>query len=83
MTPVTEARVVELLEQILAELQRERDPVPGLLLGATELAAELGVSARTLRRMKEEEGFPKPIRINNSVRWRRADVDRYLRARRT
>jgi predicted DNA-binding transcriptional regulator AlpA len=81
MDPVMGSRVVELLEQILFELRREREPA--VLLNATETAAVLGVHRRTFSRMRKEENFPKPIRINNSVRWRRNDVERFMRARKS
>ncbi len=84
MDPVmtaAEARVIGLLEQILFELRRERDPEQAVLMNATETAALLNVHRRTLRRMREEPNFPKPIKLGTSTRWRRSDVERFMRAR--
>jgi predicted DNA-binding transcriptional regulator AlpA len=77
-----EARVIKLLEQILSTLQREQDPEIALLDGPA-LATELGVSVRTLRRMREEPNFPKPVKLGTSTRWRRNDVERFMRARKS
>jgi predicted DNA-binding transcriptional regulator AlpA len=85
MDPVmtaAEARVIGLLEQILFELRRERDPEQAALMNATETAAALGVHRRTLHRMRQEPNFPKPIKVGTSRRWKRSDVERFMRARR-
>lgn len=81
MDPVMGARVVELLEQILFELRREREPA--VLLNATETAAVLGVHRRTFTRMRKEPNFPKPVKLGTSTRWRRNDVERFMRARKS
>lgn len=81
MTPAGEARVIELLEAILVAVQRQHPAPPSNLMDAAEVAAELGVNVRTLRRMRHEGQAPEPIKIGNALRWRRADVDRFLRAR--
>jgi predicted DNA-binding transcriptional regulator AlpA len=82
MSAEGEARVIKLLEQILSALQREHDPESALLDGPA-LATELGVSVRTLRRMREEPNFPKPVKLGTSTRWRRNDVERFMRARKS
>lgn len=80
MTPAAEDRVVSLLEEILAEL-RQRNAPPPALIDADEFARQLGVNVRTLRRMRHEGGVPKPIEIGNVIRWRRADVERFLQGK--
>jgi predicted DNA-binding transcriptional regulator AlpA len=81
MDPVMGSRVVELLEQILFELRREREPA--VLLNANETAAMLNVHRRTFTRMRKESSFPRPVKLGTSTRWRRNDVERYLRARKS
>lgn len=81
MTPAGEARVIELLEAILVAVQRQHAAPPSNLMHAADVAAEFGVNVRTLRRMRKEGQAPEPIKIGNTLRWRRADVDRFLRAR--
>jgi len=49
-------------------------------LTATQLAELLGVNLRTLRRMRHEDRAPKPIRGEGALRWRRADVERWMQA---
>lgn len=81
MTPAVEARVIELLERIVAALERDTAPATRALMDAAEVAAEFNVNVRTLRRMRHEGAAPEPIKIGNALRWRRTDVDRFLRAR--
>lgn len=80
MTPATEARVIELLERIAAAVERGNAPPPAFV-DAAELARHLGVNVRTLRRMRHEGAIPGPVRVGRLVRWRRADVDRFLQGR--
>lgn len=49
---------------------------------ADELALELRVDIRTLRRWRRDGMVPKPIRFGRSIRWRRADVGDWLEKRR-
>jgi excisionase family DNA binding protein len=81
MSTENEAKVVQLLQDILATLERSAAP-PSALMGADELARQLGVNVRTLRRMRHEGSVPEPIRIGRLLRWKRIDVDRYLQSRR-
>lgn len=49
------------------------------LLTPQQVAGKLKVSVRTLWRMSEQDGFPKPIRFNRKlVRWKAGDVQRYI-----
>jgi predicted DNA-binding transcriptional regulator AlpA len=52
-----------------------------LLLSARDLRKALGVSAGTLYRWMKERAFPEQIHIGSLARWRRADVDAWIRAR--
>jgi predicted DNA-binding transcriptional regulator AlpA len=51
---------------------------PKPYLTAAEVARELGVGERTLRRLRAARGFPRPIRGPGPLRWRRRDIDRYV-----
>lgn len=51
-----------------------------LLLDADDLARELGVSAKTIRRMDAAGKLPRPIRLSRrATRWRRETVSDWLR----
>lgn len=43
-----------------------------------ELAAYLRVSIRTLNRLVQRGEVPRPARIGTQLRWRVADIDRWL-----
>ncbi len=50
-----------------------------LLVTATQVAEMMVISKRTLWRLVEKKQFPQPIRYNRMlVRWRRADVEKYI-----
>jgi len=51
------------------------------LLTAAQLAAELQVDPRTLRRMRAAGEGPKPVTVRGRDRWRREAVDRWLARR--
>jgi predicted DNA-binding transcriptional regulator AlpA len=69
---------------IAPEEQNMKDSVK--LLTVKDLASMLGVNERTCWRLAAlaevgQGDFPKPIRITpRTVRWRQADVERYLAA---
>ena len=48
------------------------------LLNEREAAAMLGVSGRHLRRMADGGKAPRPVRLGGAVRWRRAELMRWL-----
>jgi excisionase family DNA binding protein len=55
------------------------DPPPDLLT-AQEVARRLSIGVRTLYRLVRCDVVPRPIRFNRRlVRWRAADIERYLR----
>ena len=51
---------------------------PALLVDVKEVAAVLGVSARTVWRLVSTGEFPPPIKLGRLSRWRRKDVLRYV-----
>ena len=54
------------------------DTKPRLLLPQRELAQQIGVSARTLQRMRHERRLPAPVKLGGRPRWRRADIERWI-----
>lgn len=50
------------------------------LCDVREVAAALGVTTRTIWRMRDSGQMPTPIRVRGSVRWRRADVEQWIEA---
>ena len=73
MTPASEARIIELLEQLVAASR----PRPALM-DADEVADELGISLRTMQRLRQLGQVPAPIKIGGQIRWRRCDVDAWI-----
>ena len=55
---------------------------PDALLDAKQVAAMFGVGVRTLRRWRHDDRLPKPLKLEGRLRWRRADVERWLEDRR-
>lgn len=49
------------------------------LLTIEELSAILKVSVRTTRRLHDQGKLPRAIRIGALLRWRRSDVEEFLR----
>lgn len=60
---------------------RERAPVPDLL-DARAVAAMLGVHPRSVQKMTRHQGLPH-LRLGKLLRYRRAEIDRWIRDRRT
>ncbi len=57
----------------------EPNPPPDLLT-AKEVARRLSIAVRTLYRLVEAGVVPAPVRLSRKlIRWRVADIDRYLR----
>ena len=50
------------------------------LLTVTGLAAQLKVSVRQVWKMNSSGGVPSPIKLGRSVRWRAAEIARWLDA---
>jgi excisionase family DNA binding protein len=49
-------------------------------LTAKEVARMLGISLRTLWRLKSARKFPSPVRIGGSPRWRKSVLLRWIEA---
>ena len=53
------------------------------LVGAHEIRAMLGVSKQRAYQITRQKGFPDPVvRLAQGAVWRRADVERWIRANR-
>lgn len=50
-----------------------------LLLSARSLANRLGISVRTLWRLRTAGKLPLPLKIGGSVRWRADEIDDWIR----
>lgn len=57
----------------------ERDFVGVQLMTARDVARELRISLRQVWRLKAAGKLPKAVRIGNSVRWDRTDLEQWLR----
>ena len=51
-----------------------------LALSASDLACNLGVSLRHIRRMDSSGKLPRPIKLGASVRWPVAEIEQWLAA---
>ena len=71
--------VVRDLRSELAVLRRSSPRGNVELLSAKELARTLGVSLRTLRRLRQQRRFPRPVK-GVRLRWRCGDVARWMGA---
>ena len=60
--------------------RRPEPEPPKDLLTAQEVARRLSIGVRTLYRMAGSGVVPRPVRFNRKlIRWRAADIERYLR----
>ncbi len=50
------------------------------LLTVTDMAKELKISARQVWKMLSRGDLPSPIKLGRSVRWRSAEIARWLEA---
>ena len=53
-----------------------------LLLTASHVAARLGMSTRSLRRLRQDPRFPKPRVKGRVPRWRASDIEAWVEGRR-
>ena len=51
-----------------------------LLVDAIELARQLDMSVRTIRRLDCSGKLPRPVRIGGAVRWLMTDIEAWLAA---
>lgn len=47
-------------------------------LTIAEVVEMLSVGTRTLRRLRAQRGFPRPVKGPGKLRWRRADLVRWM-----
>jgi len=61
-------------------LMRPEKPHPELpaLMTARELAAQLRIDTRTLRRWRAAGLVPEPLVFGRSVRWRRTEIEKWI-----
>lgn len=62
-----------LLDRLGRELGIDVEPEP-MLIGAGDVARELGVSIKTVRRLDLARKLPRPVRLGRTVRWRRQEL---------
>lgn len=53
---------------------------PALTANAAQVARMLGVSVRQVWRLHATGRLPRPIRLGNCVRWRRAEIEAFVAA---
>jgi predicted DNA-binding transcriptional regulator AlpA len=93
-SPADIARALALLGEIagkmdvlIALIERDRAPHPAApedaLIGPRGIKAIVGLDLRTIRRHRAAGNFPTPATGGRYPRWRRADVERWLEARRS
>ena len=58
----------------------EKEPVEPLLLTAAQVADLLGVSTRTLWRLRSAGSVPAPVKLGGSVRWRGSELHQWIDA---
>jgi predicted DNA-binding transcriptional regulator AlpA len=58
--------------------QQSSNSGPRELIGKPELATLLGISTRTLDRLRSKGEVPRAVKIGGSVRWRLRDVRVFL-----
>ncbi len=49
-----------------------------ILIRASEVAVMLSISVRHVWALVAREKLPSPIRLGNSTRWRRSDIEQWL-----
>ena len=57
-----------------------RPGTPSILVSARTLAKRLGISVRTLWRLRTSGKLPHPIRLGGAIRWRAAEIDAWIDA---
>jgi excisionase family DNA binding protein len=48
------------------------------LWNVSEVAKVMACSTRHVRRMTDAGTMPSPVRLSSAVRWRRADIERWI-----
>lgn len=50
-----------------------------LVLSSEEAASSVGISTRQARKLRKEGRFPQPVNIDGRVRFRRSDIEEWVR----
>jgi predicted DNA-binding transcriptional regulator AlpA len=84
-------RLAKNLEDCLADLAKSEpagvsgEPAvkldPDALLDVKALTKLLLANDRTVRRWRQMPGFPKPLKLDGPLRWRRSDIEQWLARR--
>ncbi len=74
------ADILRLSQPPTAAPQSDRPEPAPLLLSAADLAKQLGVSVRTIRRLDLEGKLPAPVKIGRAVRWPRQAIVEWIAA---
>jgi len=53
---------------------------PALTANAGQVGVMLGVSVRQVWRLHNTGRLPRPVRLGNCVRWRRAEIEAFIQA---
>ncbi len=53
-------------------------PTPKALLDVCDVARMLGLSSRSVWRLRDRGALPQPVRLSGSVRWRRDELDAWI-----
>lgn len=59
-------------------MTNSEDPRADSLLAIRQVAEMLNCSTRHIRRLADRNAMPKPMRLGHLVRWRRADIERWI-----
>lgn len=54
--------------------------VEALTLNASQAAELIGISSRTLGTMRRNGEIPAPVKVHRRNRWRRAELEQWIRA---
>ncbi|MCO8121321.1 helix-turn-helix domain-containing protein [Stieleria sp. TO1_6] len=54
------------------------DDLPPLLIDIKQVAKLLGVSAKSVQRMRDMGNLPKPKKLGRSIRWRYEDIRKFV-----
>jgi excisionase family DNA binding protein len=63
-----------------AEVQEVAAPEASKLIDSAEVSRMIGVSYRTIWRLKDAGKLPKPVSIGRLVRWRRDEIEQWIAA---
>lgn len=61
----------------MSKSQPDPGLLPPLLIDAKQVAKLLGVSDKTVRRMKDAGELPRPKKIRSRILWRYADIRKF------